>query len=148
MSRGSHADYELRFCGWGRCRQHAEPGIGICLQHAIKAHAYITERANSTVSQLKLEASLTQQPPQPQPSSHVYAMRFGDLVKIGFTTNLPARMTAIPHDELVGLAEGGRVEEKRVHAVLAKHRHNGEWFRYNDEVSTWIAEHMPLPRSA
>lgn len=69
----------------------------------------------------------------------VYFMRFGDRVKIGFTTNLKNRSQAIPHDEVMATMPGTMRDEKALHARFAKHRIHHEWFDLAPEVADFIA---------
>lgn len=70
----------------------------------------------------------------------VYFMRFGDRVKIGFTTNLPLRLQSIPHDELLATIPGTMADEKRLHSRFAAHRVHHEWFHLVPEILAHIEE--------
>jgi hypothetical protein len=63
----------------------------------------------------------------------VYFIQGGDLVKIGYTTNIRQRLydlqTSAPIDlVLLGLIPGTRALEKEYHKRFAAHRVRGEWF--------------------
>lgn len=73
-------------------------------------------------------------------TSIVYYLRFGNLVKIGTTTNLPQRMQAIPHDELLATEPGNARLEHSRHSQFKNLRHKGEWFRYEEPLTTFIAK--------
>lgn len=59
----------------------------------------------------------------------VYYMRLGDLVKIGYTTNLTARLESINPQEVMTTEPGGPDRERRRHEQFAALRVHGEWFR-------------------
>ena len=58
----------------------------------------------------------------------VYYMRFGDRVKIGYSSNLARRLTAIPNDELLATEPGTRAVEAARHRQFRELRLTGEWF--------------------
>lgn len=70
----------------------------------------------------------------------VYFVRLGNRVKIGFTTNLAARMAAIPHEEILGVMPGSLRDEKRCHAAFAHLRTTGEWFEDAPDLRAFIAD--------
>ena len=147
MSRGTRpADHRIE-CGWGDCRSTPPLGLGVCQDHAIEAFHWVRQQMALKIGEMPSWDYDGTQPLTPDPAPKpglVYAMRFGNLVKIGFTTNLTERRKAIPHDEVIGLAPGTMTNERQVHAILAEYRHLGEWFRYTPEVAAWITEHMPM----
>lgn len=63
------------------------------------------------------------------PFGVVYYIAFGDRIKIGTTTDLKARMSALPHDEILAVEPGSNELEKRRHREFGEHRLRGEWFR-------------------
>lgn len=66
--------------------------------------------------------------------SHVYYVRFGDRIKIGVTTNLPARLDALPWDEVLTVELGERELEQERHRQFRIFRVNGEWFAKTPEL--------------
>lgn len=64
----------------------------------------------------------------------VYAVRTGDVVKIGHTTNLQTRISAIRHEtgydpEVLAFMPGTYDDEQAIHAALDGHQHHGdEWY--------------------
>lgn len=65
-------------------------------------------------------------------------------VKIGITSNVPARLSALQmahHRPLnvIGIMPGGGREEAALHARFAAHRLRGEWFRLDDEIAGFVA---------
>jgi hypothetical protein len=84
-------------------------------------------------------------PPQPKPAPKpppatavVYYLRFGDRVKIGTTTNLARRLSAIPHDEVLATEVGSFTLERERHGQFAADRVIGEWFH----MSPSLMEHI------
>lgn len=71
------------------------------------------------------------------PDTHaplIYYLRFADRIKIGTTTNLKIRLTAIPHDELLATEPGDVMLERRRHRQFDHLRLKGEWFRADREL--------------
>lgn len=69
----------------------------------------------------------------------VYFIRVDKRVKIGFSHDVEKRLkglkTACPSPPvLLGVIDGNRNTEAKIHAKLARHRATGEWFYYCDEV--------------
>lgn len=85
----------------------------------------------------------------------IYVIRYGDLLKIGFTDNLPNRVyqiiKGIPGNvaTLVGHMPGDRDVEAHLHSVFAACRFSGEWFRETPELVDWCAlmliKELPTP---
>lgn len=73
----------------------------------------------------------------------ITAERFGDLVKIGHTSDLNTRMAAIAHRfqcpiELLAMCEGGADVENAFHAVFAESLVENEWFSRTKILDTLI----------
>jgi hypothetical protein len=75
----------------------------------------------------------------------VYFIRFRDAVKIGFTTDLRARLSNLPYEELLGVAVGTQTDEARCHQIFGAHRIVGEWFHDTPEVRAFIADVASMP---
>lgn len=60
----------------------------------------------------------------------VYFIRFGDRVKVGTTTRICLRLSALPYDEMLAYEPGDRTQEQRRHAQFADYVVPGqrEWF--------------------
>lgn len=59
----------------------------------------------------------------------VYAVRVGDLIKIGHTSDLATRVTQLHADEILAVQVGTRDDEQALHARLDGHQHHGvEWY--------------------
>lgn len=71
----------------------------------------------------------------------VYAVRCGDAVKIGYTTNLAKRMNSLKADDVLGFRPGTKADEQALHEQLAEHRHHGrEWYRPTPAVLAVVNE--------
>jgi len=69
----------------------------------------------------------------------VYYLALGNRVKIGTTTDLPGRMKAVPHEELVAFEFGSYTQERNRHQQFAHARITGEWFDRSDpELAAFI----------
>ncbi|HWU31045.1 MAG TPA: GIY-YIG nuclease family protein [Microbacterium sp.] len=86
----------------------------------------------------------------------VYYLALGNRVKIGTTTDLPSRMKALPHEELLAFEFGSYDVERTRHNQFAHARAAGEWFdRADAELTAWISalradleDPSDVPRSA
>lgn len=97
-----------------------------------------------TVQALRARPSL----PLANPAQCVYFAAVGDIVKIGHTANLAARLRSLRYGKsvarpdgydysqlvLLGMMSGGRGVETTLHDQLAPHRALGEWFYLSDVV--------------
>ena len=117
---------EIEFCCWPGCTsdRYEEPSAPpFCGKHLIRCATYVSSRMKDL-----MEAPLL--PPRPpmagpvgesadKASSVVYYVRLGDHIKIGTTTNLRARMSAlyIDHnpDALLATEPGDRNVERERH---------------------------------
>ncbi len=139
---------EPDICDWGDCEHPPVDGLRICLNHALRAVEWI--RTN-TVPDERIDRALQTRPntaPAAFTLGWVYAMSFGDLVKIGFAQNVARRAKAIPNDGVIGVVRGTMSDEKSAHATLRAHRYQGEWFHKSPEVMAWISENMQRYRAA
>jgi excisionase family DNA binding protein len=69
----------------------------------------------------------------------VYYIRFGDRIKIGTTKCLTARLSDLPHDEVLATEPGGRDVETRRHRQFAAQKIRREWFRPDPVLLEHIA---------
>ena len=72
-------------------------------------------------------------------TGHIYFIRCGEYVKVGFSTDHQSRIRAIsantPYEVVLeALHEGTRADEATFHRLLTPHHHKFEWFRWCDEV--------------
>jgi DNA-binding XRE family transcriptional regulator len=74
---------------------------------------------------------------------YVYAIKSGNLVKIGYSADPAMRFVKVKSDNadavLLGAARGSLEHEAAIHEILAKHRVSGEWFRYEGHVVTFCS---------
>lgn len=74
-----------------------------------------------------------------RPHAIVYYLALGNRVKIGTTTDLPGRMQAIPHEELLAFEFGSYDVERARHQQFGHARVVGEWFdRADPELTAWV----------
>lgn len=132
-------------CCWPDCDQ--PPGIDdipLCVRHHIKAWRTMNQSALRPLRDLSDDAIRRAMANYPRSRSteqgYVYFARFGDRVKIGFTTNVKQRMGGIPHDQVLGAVPGTMADEKRCHAAFAHLRITGEWFEPGQDLMDFIAE--------
>lgn len=68
----------------------------------------------------------------------IYLIQSGNFLKIGYTSDIVKRMkqynTCNPDYILLGITEGNREDEKRLHNKFSKLKHKNEWFYYNDSI--------------
>lgn len=87
---------------------------------------------------------------------HVYFIRAGEAIKIGFSKNAPSRLAALQtsnpeHLTLMGSFKGAREDEQELHVRFCHLRIRGEWFRDEDELvefiedKTWEEPKLPPP---
>lgn len=79
----------------------------------------------------------------PEAQGFVYFARSrlgGDLIKIGYSTNVEKRMESIFGDPLM-VVPGGRELEKELHELFSYCRQEGEWFAPDPEILAYIATH-------
>jgi hypothetical protein len=130
-------------CRWPGC--HLKCGLidaPLCMDHLAEAYR-IWYFAHISLIEETLDRAHAPRDPLPRLSErpgYVYFARFGDKVKIGFTTNLRGRLDAIPHDEILGTVPGMLADEKRCHAAFAHLREQGEWFRAEPDLLAFIKD--------
>ena len=124
--------------GQGRsCRRPAESGspVPLCARHLSASYLYVADRFRE-----RAEAAAERGTPALRGATVVYFARFGDLIKIGYTSSMPARMAAISPDEVLLTLPGGRPEERALHEIFKRHRVRGEWFRSCPDILDFINE--------
>lgn len=83
----------------------------------------------------------------PRVDGHVYFIRRGDFIKIGWSSNWQYRIyhmqTSSPETIIVlGLMPGTGKQEKAIHREFADLRHQGEWFRAEPELLGFIEQRL------
>ena len=69
----------------------------------------------------------------------VYYARIGNRVKIGYSSDVHARLRAFSPEELMATEPGGPKRESERHAQFASLRTTGEWFRLEGALAAHIA---------
>lgn len=131
FAKRSDADRQLArlgadWCLVRNCRYSAvtEPPVLLCAEH---------------------RDLLIQQATRKRPAVHepiVYFIRNGNRIKIGWTTNLKARLSslALPRDAVALTIDGGPSEEEWLHRKFSKARvGRSEWFEAIPELEEFIA---------
>lgn len=135
-------------CVWPECEHNIDIiDAPLCKDHMIRVYVicqetYLWMMEPKTVDphsgrEVKPPAS-RRRPPALRGT--IYFVRLGDLVKIGFTTNMARRMTVIPHEEILGAKSGTMEDERRCHAAFKHLRVKGEWFRAAPDLLAFIAD--------
>lgn len=144
---------DVNICIWFHCEEDAigTYGVSMCMKHAVKSYLQFARLLQDNLAPLESSASalLVAQGPDMSklrrmdyraklrdraeafigPGPHVYFIHFGNRIKIGTSKNVAYRLRALPRDELLAVVAGGVDEERRYHAMFARHRINGDWFR-------------------
>lgn len=125
----------VEFAQGKSCGRPAETNapVPLCLPHLSAAYLFVQDKFRPTT-----HGAVTRR--APVDTSVVYFARFGELIKIGFTTNLQTRMASVQPDEVLLTLPGGRPHERALHEVFKQHRVRGEWFRSCPEILDFIEE--------
>lgn len=100
---------------------------------------------------LKAQRSSLPRPPR-QPRNRkglIYVIGLGQYVKIGFTavgieTRMKYLRVSMPERPTVlGLFEGTKITERRLHQRFTELRANGEWFRNEGDLTSWVESGCP-----
>lgn len=141
---GFHAHTPTLRCAWQNCRYPASPSypINVCVDHfaALKMLVQATEDGEFAKQDGRYEP-LPAPPPLPEDViGHVYYLRIGDRIKVGYASNLQRRMRQYPPgSELLAVHPGTMKDEREAHSLLAIHRLDGrEWFADVAEVREHI----------
>lgn len=70
----------------------------------------------------------------------VYFMRFGDLIKIGYSADLRQRLKALRPDSVLATMPGTMQDERALHARFGPLWDHGEYFRAEPELMAYIDE--------
>ena len=73
-------------------------------------------------------------------AGEVYFIGFRDRIKIGFSTDVHARLQRVAHDRVLAVIPGTMATEKALHHRFAHLRVSGEWFEPGDDLMAYIAE--------
>lgn len=145
-------------CIWGECDAPASTmlDLAVCDRHAIKAYRAVAEllrespKAMGALAELLAGAQPERVLGKPRPRTDptrrnvrttpgtVYFFRMGDLVKIGYTTDLPRRRRALVPDEVLATTPGTMGDEKALHHRFGHAWSHGEYFRPEPELLAHI----------
>ena len=120
------------------CDSALYPGVtgAMCGRCAYKTDDFT---GKIVVSYAEAEAQQNQRRAAIKSPNLVYYIRFADRIKIGTTSDIRRRMTAIPHDKLLATEPGDRHLEAIRHREFKHLRLTGEWFRAAPELLKHIA---------
>jgi hypothetical protein len=110
--------------------------VSLCRIHLVLAAQYIVDMQRARKEAARKTPVGRPKLGRPQV---VYYLRLGNRIKIGTSTNLPTRLLALPHDEVLAVEPGGNAVEHNRHLQFAKHRKTGEWFASSPELREHIA---------
>lgn len=125
--------------------------VDVCEVHALLIVSVMKERGGAAMRRLDAVYEVPPVTRELRPAkpiykrgrpSVVYYMRFGNRVKIGFSTNLRSRMATLCPDEVLAIEPGYQGEERAQHVRFAELREEGEFFRMNRE----LVDHINLLR--
>lgn len=149
MFQGKLSETEAE-CVWPGCEAETGPvHAPLCTRHLTKAfriyrtsYLFALEHKPDYLLREPWERQTGMKMPDPvrQTPGLVYFIRFGGLVKIGFTTDLKQRMREVPNEEILGTVPGTMEDEKRCHTAFAHLRVKGEWFRPEPDLMAFIAD--------
>jgi hypothetical protein len=132
--------------GEGFCGVASMPGspAPLCQRHVADVGQFYLRECDdrlgvimARVQQHRLKDLVT---PSDALASVVYFIGRGELIKIGFTSNLHRRMESLLPERIYRLLAGDRVQERALHQVFAADRIRGEWFRRSDDLMSFIDE--------
>jgi hypothetical protein len=121
--------------------------VSLCGTHLREVYEFaadmVSERWDGAVREYVADLHATFRPPpsvkQPK-AGNVYFLRFGNRIKVGYTTDPTRRFLELPHDEVIGVIPGTRDDETAWHRLLGDYRTVGEWFRAEPEVLDMISQ--------
>ena len=115
--------------------------VKLCDHHAIKVYRAMrdTLAEHEDAKPMAFHGSGRAMLNYSQRGGLVYFIRFGDRIKIGFTTDLKRRLQVLPHDMLLATTPGTMRDEGRLHQRFAHLRITGEWFHAAPDLLAYIA---------
>jgi hypothetical protein len=119
--------------------------IPLCVEHVRLTFAFYLVRAQDELSANEpqpdsIEPRERIRVPILDKDGFVYFVRFGERVKIGWSSNTDARLRNIPHDEVLAIIPGTMRHERQCHAAFAHLRITGEWFEAAPDLLAFAAE--------
>ena len=135
--------HTVEVCCYPRCSQNTTQVIEVplCDAHAAKVYRRVRD-AMSTLSNAKPFPATGSGRANPLHSDvtpgEVYFLRRGELVKIGFSTNVRRRIAALGGGQLLATIPGTMRDEQAMHRRFARLREQGEWFRMGDDLNRYL----------
>lgn len=123
-----------------RCDDIADQAapVPMCGRHLRLAFAYVVAAERPDLAD---RADATPYwAPTAKPTGFVYFIRLGDLVKIGYTSNARKRFYALQPSEVLHMEPGTMADEQRCHLAFRHLRVEGELFRPEPDLLTFIAD--------
>jgi len=133
-------------CVWDYCNDVPSEDLGapLCMNHAKQLTVQVMLLTSKTVRPISKTRTSTEHAHTATPETratkkgHVYFIRFGDRIKIGFTTSVTTRMKNVPHDEILALVPGTLSTERMYHKQFDAIRITGEWFDNDPRLTDFI----------
>lgn len=124
IASGRHPDAEPEaVCLWPHCERDAvDDRLPLCERHYERVGVrYFHERSIFGVNFAAMMRK--EREPRTTPTDtrtgHVYFVRFGDRIKIGYSISPQDRIKQHPHHEVLAIIPGTMADEKRCHAAFA-----------------------------
>lgn len=126
--------------------------VYMCQEHALQVWATVQEMIDpATLRDIAYDRVAPDEEKNPElyepiPISEsagvVYFIRVGDLIKVGFSSDLSRRMKAYPPDaEVLAYYSGSFAEEQQTHQLLSAHRaKRREWYHPTPEVMAAVED--------
>jgi hypothetical protein len=112
--------------------------VPLCVKHISRVYHFADDHIAHASSAVQEKMRQREAQAEAELVGSVYFARFDRRIKIGFSTNVPRRLTEIPTDELLAAAAGTRADELRLHDRFAAARINREWFKPVPELLGYI----------
>lgn len=143
-------------CAWEDCEAapSAMLAIPLCDRHAIAAYRAVNSLLADTPKALTdmLAGAIPERvlgKPTPRPDrtkrdvrttpGHIYFVKAGDLIKIGYSTNLRQRLSQLGPVVLLATITGTMEDEKALHHQFGEYWDHGEYFRPGQRLMDHIA---------
>ncbi len=127
-------------CSWFDCRDEIPfmNPVALCFRHTNEMRLAFKPGGDRVAS----DRSYGLAPTATLTDGWVYYLLIGDLIKIGFASNVRKRLRSYPPNaELLAVEPGDRALEKRRHQQFDEHLQRGrEWFADVDEIRAWISD--------
>jgi hypothetical protein len=139
---------ERQFCCWPHCFAYLEDlRMPLCDAHVAEVYNSVRGSVFDDLAH-DMRTTVAKGRPQRDATGNVYFIRFGNRVKIGFSTQPQVRLGNIPHDEVLAVIPGTLADERALHRRFAHLREMlpgkgegpREWFRIAPDLVQYIAE--------